>query len=375
MPTIVALLASSLATALACAWQGPAVRATLQGRTLRYSRVSGEYCGHCAGKQTVFVQAEGEDVITLSLAFDFNDCKVLRKVRIGADGHAALVYGEPDDANDRGHRAVTGGNRLSRGRAGAGRYLLLGHAAERQAYRGIAEHRAEVRFGIGLSGSRASVPSGRDTWTALDTQPMKLLQPLVMGSLTLPNRVVMAPMTRSRADDAGRVGPLHVTYYRQRATAGLIVSEGINISSQAIGSPFTPGIYNEAQVAAWRPVTGAVHEAGGRIFAQLWHTGRVGHSLVRGGELPVAPSPVRIEGQQHFTPSGPRDYETPRELSTTEVLGVIADYRTAAANAKIGCFDGVELHAFGYLPNQFRRRIQQANRRIRRFHCPTLPNS
>jgi hypothetical protein len=108
LPTILVLLFASLSTSSACAWQGQAVRATLQGRTLRYSRVSGEYCEHCAGKQTVFVQAEGEDVITLSLAFDFNDCNVLRKARIGTDGRAELVYGQLDDANDRGNRAVNG---------------------------------------------------------------------------------------------------------------------------------------------------------------------------------------------------------------------------------------------------------------------------
>lgn len=183
---------------------------------------------------------------------------------------------------------------------------------------------------------------------------MKLLEPLNLGTLILPNRVVMAPMTRSRADDAGRVGALHVTYYRQRATAGLLISEGVNISKQAIGSPFTPGLFDDAQVDAWRAVTSAVHDAGGRIFAQLWHTGRVGHSLVRGGELPVAPSAIRIEGQQHFTPSGPREYETPRALSTEEVRGVVDDYRSAAKNAHRAGFDGVELHgAFGYLPDQF----------------------
>jgi N-ethylmaleimide reductase len=183
---------------------------------------------------------------------------------------------------------------------------------------------------------------------------MKLLEPVQIGTIHLKNRVVMAPMTRSRADAQGRVGPLHATYYGQRATAGLIVSEGVNVSKQAIGSPLTPGLFDADQVAAWRDVTDAVHKAGGLIFAQLWHTGRVGHSLVRDGELPVAPSAIRIEGQKHFTSSGPQDYEIPRALSIDEVRAAVTEYRIAAQNAKDAGFDGVELHgAFGYLPNQF----------------------
>lgn len=183
---------------------------------------------------------------------------------------------------------------------------------------------------------------------------MKLLEPIDLAGLALSNRIVMAPMTRSRAHDRGRVGALQATYYAQRATAGLIISEGVNISAQALGSPFTPGLYDEAQVDAWRDVTDAVHAAGGRIFAQLWHTGRVGHSAVKGGALPVAPSAIRIEGQQTFTPEGQRDFEVPHALTTDEVIATVADYRAAAANARHAGFDGVELHgAFGYLPNQF----------------------
>ena len=183
---------------------------------------------------------------------------------------------------------------------------------------------------------------------------MKLLESFQIGSLKLANRVVMAPMTRSRADQQGRVGPLHVRYYTQRASAGLIVTEATNVSRDAIGSPLTPGLFDEDQVATWRSVTDAVHAAGGRIFAQLWHTGRVGHSLVRGGVLPVAPSAIRIEGQLHFTASGMKEYETPRALSTEEVRATVGDFRSAARHAKQAGFDGVELHgAFGYLPNQF----------------------
>lgn len=183
---------------------------------------------------------------------------------------------------------------------------------------------------------------------------MKLLQPVTLGPLHLRNRTAMAPMTRSRADHQGVVGDMTVTYYRQRASAGLIISEGINISEQAIGNPLTPGLYTDAQVAAWKKVTEAVHAEGGTIFAQLWHTGRVGHSLNRNGVLPVAPSAIAIQGQQVFTAQGPKDYEVPRALETEEIPGIVADYRRAAENAKLAGFDGVELHgAFGYLPNQF----------------------
>lgn len=183
---------------------------------------------------------------------------------------------------------------------------------------------------------------------------MKLLEKVVLGSQTLRNRLAMAPMTRSRADDNGIVGDLTVLYYTQRASAGLIIAEGINISEQAKGSPFTPGLYTSEQIEAWKKVTQSVHDKGGVIYAQLWHTGRVGHSSVRNGELPVAPSAVAIEGQQHFTGLGMEDYETPRALSTEEVKQIVQDYKQAAINAIKAGFDGVELHAaFGYLPNQF----------------------
>ena len=184
--------------------------------------------------------------------------------------------------------------------------------------------------------------------------PTQLLSPTRLHDLELRNHMVMAPMTRSRADAAGVPRASTATYYAQRASAGLIISEAINISEDAIGSPLTPGLYSEAQIAAWRQVTEAVHAAGGRIFAQLWHTGRVGHSSVRGGVLPVAPSAVAIQGQQHFTLEGMQDYEVPRELGLDEIRAIIGDYRRAAENAKRAGFDGVELHAaFGYLPNQF----------------------
>ena len=182
----------------------------------------------------------------------------------------------------------------------------------------------------------------------------QLLSPIKLGSLSLKNRIVMAPMTRSRARPDGVPGEMAATYYDQRSSAGFIISEAINISVDAIGSPLTPGLFNDTQVEGWKRVTEAVHAKGGRIFAQLWHTGRVGHSSVRGGALPVAPSAIAITGQQHFTGSGMADYETPVALTTAQVKTTIADYASAAEWARAAGFDGVELHgAFGYLPNQF----------------------
>ncbi len=183
---------------------------------------------------------------------------------------------------------------------------------------------------------------------------MKLLEAIKVGNTTLKNRMAMAPMTRSRANYDGIVGDSTIIYYTQRVSAGLIISEAINISQQAIGSPLTPGIYTPLQIAAWKKVTKAVHEKGGVIYAQLWHTGRVGHSLVKNGEQTVSASALAIEGQQHFTMEGMKDYETPRVLSLEEVKNIVQDYKQAAINAMEAGFDGVELHsAFGYLPNQF----------------------
>jgi N-ethylmaleimide reductase len=183
---------------------------------------------------------------------------------------------------------------------------------------------------------------------------MKLLEPIKIGDTILKNSMAMAPMTRSRANADGVVGESTFLYYTQRASAGLIISEAINISKQAIGSPLTPGIYTLEQIGAWKKVTKAVHENGGNIYAQLWHTGRVGHSLVKNGSLPVAPSAIGIKGQQHFTMEGLKDYETPHALTIEEIQQILEDYKQAAINAIEAGFDGVELHAaFGYLPNQF----------------------
>lgn len=191
---------------------------------------------------------------------------------------------------------------------------------------------------------------------------MKLLQSVQLGNSTLQNAMAMAPMTRSRADQNGVVNELTIQYYKQRASAGLLITEAINISSQALGSPYTPGLYTKEQIQAWKKVTEAVHQAGGTIYAQLWHTGRVGHSVDKGGDLPVAPSAIAIQGQTHFTSQGPKEYETPRALETAEVKQIVEDYKQAALNAIEAGFDGVELHAaFGYLPNQFL--VESANQR------------
>lgn len=176
----------------------------------------------------------------------------------------------------------------------------------------------------------------------------------------------MAPMTRSRADDEGIVGPLTVLYYKHRATAGLIISEAINISEQAKGSPLTPGLFTQDQIEAWKKVTGEVHNADGKIFAQLWHTGRVGHPLNKNGQVSVAPSAIPIKDQLVFTPAGEKPFETPRALSEIEIKQIIADYQQAGINAMNAGFDGVELHAAsGYLPNQFL--VDSANARTDQY--------
>lgn len=183
---------------------------------------------------------------------------------------------------------------------------------------------------------------------------MKILESSTIGSLSLNNTIVMAPMTRSRADKNGIINELAAFYYAQRATAGLIISEAINISEQGLGMPNTPGLFTNDQVVAWQKVTSAVHFAGGKIFAQLNHSGRVAHSLNKKGQIPVAPSALPIENQQAFTAEGMKGYETPAELTIPEIKQIIADYKIAAANALTAGFDGVELHAaLGYLPNQF----------------------
>ncbi|MFF8847718.1 alkene reductase [Streptomyces sp. NPDC015127] len=180
-------------------------------------------------------------------------------------------------------------------------------------------------------------------------------EPLLLGGRQLANRIVMAPMTRSRAHGPGLTPtPSVVEYYAQRASAGLIVTEGIQPSVVGQGYPDTPGLHSREQIAAWREVTDAVHAAGGTIFAQLMHAGRIGHPvLLPDGLVPVGASAVAARGQL-YTHEGPKDFVTPRELSADEVRATIADIAAAARNAVEAGFDGVELHgANGYLIHQF----------------------
>lgn len=183
-----------------------------------------------------------------------------------------------------------------------------------------------------------------------------LFQPAKLGDLTLRNRIVMAPLTRSHAGAGDVQGPINAEYYAQRATAGLIISEATQISQQGKGYAFTPGIYTPEQIAGWRLVTTAVHNQGGRIFAQLWHVGRISHpDLQKDGALPVAPSAIKPAGQA-YTPTGFKDFVTPRALETSELAGIVADYVHAAKAAKEAGFDGIEVHAAnGYLLDQFLR--------------------
>ena len=183
-----------------------------------------------------------------------------------------------------------------------------------------------------------------------------LFSPLTLGPLTLPNRMVMAPLTRSRAADGDVPSDLAVTYYTQRATAGLIISEATQVSAQGKGYPKTPGIFTEDQVAGWQKVTNSVHAAGGRIFLQLWHVGRISHPDNQAhGETPVGPSAIKPSGKI-YTDTGEQEFVTPRALETSELPGIIKQYAVGAQNAKNAGFDGVEVHgANGYLLDQFLR--------------------
>lgn len=182
----------------------------------------------------------------------------------------------------------------------------------------------------------------------------QLFTPVRIGRYTLQNRMVMAPMTRSRASDDGVPSELVTRYYAQRASAGLIISEGVFPSAMGQGYVRTPGIETDEQIAAWKKVTDAVHARGGRIFMQLMHSGRISHpSLLPNGALPVAPSAIKPAGQT-WTSTGLQDFVTPHELTLDEIAGVITDYRMATRRALAAGFDGVELHAAsGYLPEQF----------------------
>lgn len=177
-----------------------------------------------------------------------------------------------------------------------------------------------------------------------------------LGPYQLKNRIVMAPMTRCRADAQTRVPtPMMTVYYQQRASAGLIISEATVVTAKGVGYPATPGLYNDEQVKAWQNITAAVHAAGGRIFVQLWHCGRVSHSSFLNGDLPVSSSAVKIPGQL-YTPKGMQDYETPRALTLEEIRQIPILFADAAKRALEAGFDGVEIHgANGYLIDQFLR--------------------
>lgn len=181
----------------------------------------------------------------------------------------------------------------------------------------------------------------------------RLFDPLQLGDLQLPNRTVMAPLTRCRAG-AGRVPtPLMAEYYAQRASAGLILSEATAVTPMGVGYPDTPGIWSDEQVAGWKMVTRAVHAAGGRIFLQLWHVGRISDPYYLDGAQPVAPSAIAAEGYVSLM-RPKKAFETPRALELDEIAGIVEAYRKGAENAKIAGFDGVELHgANGYLLDQF----------------------
>ena len=193
-----------------------------------------------------------------------------------------------------------------------------------------------------------------------------IFEPFTLGALTLDNRIVMAPLTRNRAGKGLVPSELAATYYAQRASAGLIISEATQVSAQAQGYQDTPGLYTAEQIAGWRKVTDAVHAKGGRIFVQLWHVGRVSHvDLQPGGNAPVAPSAIRA-ATKTFVNNGFHDVSEPRALELDELPALVEDFRQAAANAIAAGFDGVEVHgANGYLLEQFVK--DGANQRTDRY--------
>jgi 2,4-dienoyl-CoA reductase-like NADH-dependent reductase (Old Yellow Enzyme family) len=195
-----------------------------------------------------------------------------------------------------------------------------------------------------------------------------LFDPLSIGDLRLPNRVIMAPLTRLRAGETKIPNELMAEYYAQRASAGLIISEGVPVSPQAVGYRGVPGIWTEDHIGGWKRVTRAVHEAGGRIFMQIWHVGRISDPIFQEGKPPVAPSAVAAKGNVSLL-RPERAFETPRSLATQEVGQVVADFRRAAQFAEAAGFDGVELHgANGYLLDQFLQ--DSSNRRVDEYGGP-----
>lgn len=196
---------------------------------------------------------------------------------------------------------------------------------------------------------------------------MKLFEPVAIGSYQAKNRIVLAPMTRSRASEGRMPNALMAEYYAQRADAGLLISEATSISVQGLGWNDSPGIYTEAQAEAWQQITDAVHAKGGLIFLQLWHCGRASHTSFHPElGLPVAPSAIKINEEYIHTPEGKLAYETPRELSADEIKLVVKDYQEAARKAAKAGFDGVEIHAAnGYLIDEFLQ--SKTNQRTDRY--------
>lgn len=189
--------------------------------------------------------------------------------------------------------------------------------------------------------------------TTKSTSP-EILSVFQLGDLKLDNRVVLAPMTRARAGIERMSNDLMAEYYSQRSGAGLLITEATVVSKQGIGWSNSPGIYSDEQGEAWKKVTAAVHDKGSKIFLQLWHCGRASHSAFHDGEPAVAPSAIKLNGEYVHTPQGKKDYETPRELGTHEISGIVEDYKQAAHRAKEAGFDGIEIHsANGYLLDQF----------------------
>ncbi|MEM8778011.1 MAG: alkene reductase [Cyanobacteria bacterium P01_G01_bin.49] len=186
------------------------------------------------------------------------------------------------------------------------------------------------------------------------TKTLQLLTPATLGDLKLANKMILAPLTRSRAGSGFVPQAMNVTYYAQRASAGLIISEATQVARNGLGYANTPGIYTKEQIKGWKPITHAVHEKGGKIFMQLWHAGRVAHpDLLESGDVPVAPSAIAAD-YPAYLPSGESSHVTPRELTLSEISSIIEQFRQGAKNALEAGFDGVELHAAnGYLPNQF----------------------
>jgi N-ethylmaleimide reductase len=182
-----------------------------------------------------------------------------------------------------------------------------------------------------------------------------LLSAITLGALDLPNAIIMAPLTRGRATVAGIPTPRMATYYAARAQAGLIISEATAISAQGYGWLNAPALYTDAQQAGWQPVVAAVHAAGGRMFCQLWHMGRISHPDFLGGELPFAPSAIASEGEGH-TPQGKKPFVTPKAMTQADIDTTISEYVHAAERAKAAGFDGIEIHAAnGYLLDEFLR--------------------